>query len=532
MPRGRPPIPRSKEEAFNVRREQVRKNVQAYRKRKQTCFSPGGSAENNDHIKEKAHTFVIEDIGQWNKRTQVQTIHPAIQIPEQQSDPTSYQHVTIQNNCLKETDRIESPVGNDSTQNTDVILLPPEINAAQVSRQQLTSNAALAFSPTAFVTESSKGPHWSQMIPNLVNRNPILDFCIQAICIMQISHANQEHWLLHRSLDFYDRALKSLQVALARPAKQGFQPEIFAATMGLATYELLHGTNAHGRGWMYHIEGAITYLNMFPELNVCTFSHQMSFHFLETICIFDALGSRRPSCFSGSKWWRNSVDRFAGEPYGSLLRMMTSLPRVLQRCDEALLLPPTEDAYAEWSRLLKLTMRLENAFTNWFDKILNVEMPYHDSCIPYPMAVDEIDQLSEIFSSVETDSNISFPNLHAARLYLLYWSSLILLYDSTFKILAKTMSYGRLSPIDEVNFSSTYTATSHTLGTSILRSVPYCTRSMHAVDGKSLVLLPLHIARIHFRDNGYQAEAHECSAWLERLGQKEMTFGLKVKKGL
>lgn len=49
---------------------------------------------------------------------------------------------------------------------------------------------------------------------------------------------------------------------------------------------------------MAHIEGATSYLNMFPDLNVCEFSHEACFHFLETICIFDALGARRPNCVS------------------------------------------------------------------------------------------------------------------------------------------------------------------------------------------------------------------------------------------
>lgn len=43
MPRGRPPILRTKEEALNARREQVRKNVQAFRRRKfELCIANGG----------------------------------------------------------------------------------------------------------------------------------------------------------------------------------------------------------------------------------------------------------------------------------------------------------------------------------------------------------------------------------------------------------------------------------------------------------------------------------------------------------
>ena len=186
-----------------------------------------------------------------------------------------------------------------------LVEIPPEIDAAQVSRQQFTSNAATAFLPArtnrdAFSSET--GPHWAQLIPDLVNRNDVLDSSIQALCLMQISHVKQERWLLRSSLDFYDKALQALQGALAQPT-QAFRAEIFAAAMALATYELLQGTHAgKSRGWMHHIEGASSYFNAFPELDVCSFSHQLSFHFLETICILDALGARKPFCFSTSQW--------------------------------------------------------------------------------------------------------------------------------------------------------------------------------------------------------------------------------------
>ena len=210
--------------------------------------------------------------------------------------------------------------------------LPPEINAAQVSRQQLTANAA-----TAFLSVQEKkntvsweiGPHWSDMIPDLVNRNNILDSFIQALCLMQISHVKQERWLLRSSLMYYDRALQALQEALAQPIR-AFRPDIFATVMALAIHELLQGSDgSQSRGWMHHIEGASSYLNAFPQLDVCSFSHQMSFHCVETICIFDSLGARRPSCFSTTKWWQNTVDRFGDQSYGTLLRMITFLPSVL-----------------------------------------------------------------------------------------------------------------------------------------------------------------------------------------------------------
>lgn len=128
-----------------------------------------------------------------------------------------------------------------------------------------------------------------------INRNDVPDSSIQALCLLQISHVKQERWLLRSSLTLHDRALQALQGALAQPTNS-FKAEIFAAARALAIYEMLQGTNAgKSHGWMYHIEGASSYLNAYPRLDVSYFIHQMSFHFRETICIFDVL---KPEIYS------------------------------------------------------------------------------------------------------------------------------------------------------------------------------------------------------------------------------------------
>ena len=146
------------------------------------------------------------------------------------------------------------------------------------------------------------------------------------------------------------------QGALAQPTK-AFRAEISAAAMALAAYELLQGTNTNdSRGRMHHIEGASSYLNAFPEL----------FHFLELLCIFDALGARKSSCFSTSKWWQGTVDRFGDSIYGASLRMITSLRTVLEQCDESMGLPASVEEYERWSSLIKMASRMESAFLDWF----------------------------------------------------------------------------------------------------------------------------------------------------------------------
>ncbi|CAF9942166.1 hypothetical protein IMSHALPRED_003394 [Imshaugia aleurites] len=529
MPRGRPPIQRTKEEANIARRAQVRRNVQAYRRRKH-C---GSGSEAPQTPPKKPFTFVFE---QWGEQDSPPLLRTELDAPlEHQCDITKRDRGR---RLLHHSDGITASckMNRATTMLKCSAEIPPEINAARVSRQQFTSHAATAFLPMQQNRRgvfSETGPHWVQLIPDLVNRYDVLDSSIQALCLMQISYVKQERWLFRSSLTFYDSALQALRGALAQPNK-AFRIEIFAAAMALATYELLQGIDAsESRGWMYHIEGASSYLNAFPELDVCSFSHQISFHFLETVCIFDALGARKPSCFSTSKWWRSTVDRFGDHIYGSLLRMITSLPTILQRCDESMALAASVEAYERRSTLLQMAFCIERAFLDW------IETTMAQLSLSQPPLVSTIQESCD--SHAETaQPEISFPNIYTARLFLLYWSSMILLYESIADLLRSIESCSefadldasfRCDLLDNAFTLEKYMEISHNFATKIRQSVRFCLQPEIGVIGKTLILLPLWIARNHFakRDDG---QARWCSALLDQLGQSNLTFGLRVRKSI
>lgn len=396
--------------------------------------------------------------------------------------------------------------------------LPQEISGAQVSRQQLASTAVYAFCPT--IQDKSLAPHWSQTVPDLVNRDVVLDLTVQALCFMQISRVRQERWLLQESLRFYNRALKALQEALPK-AKVHFRLEIFAAMMGLSTYELLQGANEQGRGRLFHIEGATAYLEIFPTLDLGAFNHQLSFHFLETICIFDALGSRRPSRLQSSQWWKNSVDKFGGETYGALLRMLTSLPGVLEQCDTVVSLPLGSGTVEQPTKLLRLCLRLEEAFQAWYRQLACGGSTRSSSCTT-PDTVELI-----YYGPLQTlEAEAPFADLETARLYLLYWSAMILLYDSITTLIAKfhaTYPTGSIAaPGPSVNtmaFSEAYTTTSHTFATSILNTISFCLLPSFGITGESLVLLPLSVASKKFRQTGDEDNLAKCEEIYQKLAK-------------
>ena len=529
MPPGRPPIARTKEEALTVRREQIRKNVQAFRKRKRAQM---GSDGNCLVAKEEGDNFVLEELA--HSGNQALSLTPSGKKTSNSVDTKQPEyHLNSSTPCPETAQKPFSkpnlPIM--TTNIDDLTSLPPSVNTGPATLQQLASTVACTFS----LDNAPTAAHWSQMVPFLVNRNRTLDLSIQALCLLQVNHLSRDDNTLPYSLIFYNRAVKSLQSAL-READNMFKLDIFAATMTLGTYELYNGTTRHARGWMLHVEGGMAYLKMFSSMGRCALNHQMAFHFLETVCVFDALGSRKPNLFSRSKWWKDSVDRFGGSAYGPLLRMLTSLPGVLQRCDRAKCLELSTEAIIEWTRLLRLCLRLEDAFLDWFRRTLGGEELKFRYVREVPAIPGSIG--ADIHRLKNLDSNIAYPDFCTARLYLLYWSSIILLYDSI------TMILHRLNPrssatnslhsqitnsIDPFISSEAYKSTSNTFSSSILRSVEFCLDPKHGVVCKSLIILPLYVARNHFREYGDEEGAISCDTWLGSLGQKEMQFGLKAQ---
>ena len=413
------------------------------------------------------------------------------------------------------------------------VALPPEIHAANLSLQQLVSAAITSFAPSQ--PSLATGPQWTQTLPALANIHSTLDLSLQALCLLQIGHVHSQTWLLHQSHSFYDRALKALRVTLLDPRNGPdrthlFRMEIFATAVALAAYELLsqNAGSEGGIGWMAHIEGAVTYLNMFPGLDVLALSHHLSFHFLETICIFDALGARKPNYFSNSKWWRYNVDRLSDQGYGALLRMITTLPSVLEKIDEAQEMVGSEEE-AGWMGLLGLCRKLEAAFLDWFERNLNqnpARKIWTDARNGTCVLLDS--------AHLDMDPDVEFPSVDAARLYLLYWSCMILLYESFMTVHQNLGLDAAVDPsstaIPRPTSSLHYNTTAHAFALKIRYSVRYCLRPGHGIFGKSIIILPLWIARNNLRSCGDE-EAKWCDGVIERLGMRDISFGLKMKSG-
>ena len=506
-----------------ARRTQVRRNVQAFRQRKR---SPTKSNESHEERHEDI-TFVIEDWGQQDSGENTQNASGSKRNRQVEALQPNVDERHKQNGFLKSRKKWKQKTeADESTQFLySLACLPWEINGARVSRQQFVSNVAKPFTQQTAV---SSGLHWAQTIPVMVNRNEILDLCIQAICLMQISHIDHQSWVKHRSLMNYDRAVKKLQKILARRTGK-FQDMIFISVMALAAFELFQGKNSNGLSWIYHVQGAASYLCSCSPLDDDPFLwDQISFHFLESVCVFDALGARKPSTLSKSDWWRKSIDHHNDEIYGAMLRLISSLPVLLEQCDNAMRLSPSTESFDTWSRLVGWNLGLESAFLNWFQTTLK-KVPGFG----YTESATSI--LTNVLGS-GSETEISFPNMYIARLYFYFWECMVLLYDATVGLLRNMDDYidndsaelhtvvGSANEKDNLDF---YTEQSDAYARKIAKSANWCLDPAQGIIGKSVIMLPTWIANVHFQENN-DMQAERCLRTLDQIGQRHLVFGIRI----
>lgn len=532
MARGRKPIQRTKEEAEVTRREQVRRNVQAFRQRKNACRE--GDQSSKQVV--KALTFVQDGRGgdsrdaepgsvdfarqETNRVLETLNLKPDVE-PERSASRSFDVSQTLEIELVQPSGQVDDGY----TQ-----LLPPTISGAVVTRQQFVSHSAQVFLPIGLTLagqDTDTGPHWAQTLPRLVNRDKILDTSIQALCLLQIAQINREEWLFEASRFYYGQALQELSAAISlSPTQKPFRNAVFATALTLSTYELFNGTTENqGMGCKYHLQGASSYLARFSPTNNI-FSDQLLFHFLETICVFDALRSRKASPFVQTRWWDVSLQRFGGNTYGPLLRLMASIPQLMEESDRMIGSLPSTGSREAAMTVLEHLHSLEDRLNSWFDH----------AAATLPRFVNH-----KIISTTVTDralepDDIRFSNLFVARLSLLYWSSIIALQGVTSMVIESL--HFRMEDADKDTLLPPLALDSSLLinnlhvqardsARKVLRSVNFCLQPEYGIVGRSVMLLPLWLAEVHF-DVYSLREAQQCRETLRNLGQVPWSFRTKA----
>ncbi len=563
MARGRKPIPRTKEETLQIRKEQVRRNVRAFRDRKKA-----GEGKDSENVRNGAVTSYY---GRPAKLYHSESFHSVIRTPR--ISFLSHLHVDVPPSAVPYPSATASPTKDDAFDailpprltdepprdrhlsssalqaeagtNSEVnhvgagfqfaskngcnltwhklivaekgtrpapgILLassrvssrlPREVDSAMLTRRQFVANTSTLFVPPdqgELHGVVNLGPHWAKSVVFMGVPSDIVEQSLHPLCLLQIAHLKQDRNLLSASRYYYGQALRALRMC-CRLANVVWR-ELFMCAMILGTYELFNGTGDCCVGWQCHVDGASSYLRRFARFDE-SMTDISYFYYLEAVCIFNPLRERKSSRWSMSTWWRRSIDKYAGETYGSLLRLITPLPAYLEHFDYLANLPSDKDTQNREIVLLNHGCILENQLRTWFENTAK-HVPsfsyeeFADSCVPLDTA-----------TLVPSDVQYSFPSLWVARLYLLYWASVILLLEAMTALVidifegtarkpnspSPACDLGRSSLLEDVNTQTKMFATQ------IRRSTAFCLRPCNGLLGKSIVLLPLGVAQKHLRD--------------------------------
>lgn len=562
MARGRKPIPRTKEEALQTRKEQICRNVRAFRDRKKV-----GEGENNADIRNGGETFsdghhvkichselayleispplasyvphLLVDVQSSAVPHGLSTALSTADDPSNLLSPSTLTDELPRDRHLSSSARPVEPSANSlvtdlgagyqfagksgstlswyNSMVTEKItlpapglllvspgiysLLPREVGSALLTRQQLVANSSTLFAPPNhgnFDGIVDLGPHWAKNVLLIVAPRDVVEESLYPLCLLQIAHLKQDRSLLSASRYYYGQALRALRTC-CRPASVGWR-QLFLCAMTLGIYELLYDTGDGCVGWHCHVNGASSYLTEFAKFD--EFRIDISyFYYLEAVCIFNPLMERKSSRLSTSALWRRSIDQHAGETYGSLLRLITSLPAYLEHFDYLAALPSGTDTQNRKQVLLDHGLLLGRRFEKWCENAARRVPSFYceeDANTLVPL---------ETQNPAPPDAHYSFPSLWIARLYLMYWASVILLLEAMIALvldLCEEIARKPTLPSSSYEFGNQavladMSTQANVFATYIRRSTAFCLRPCNGLAGKSIILLPLSVAQKHLR---------------------------------
>ena len=125
-----------------------------------------------------------------------------------------------------------------------------------------------------------------------------------------------------------------------------------------------------------------------------------------------------------------------------------------------------------------------------------------------------------------------FRNVYIARLFVLYWSCMILLHETTAQVSAHLADPGSHPGSETADHQSHVSAQEcYVFVTNICQSLQYCLLPSHRLIGSTFVVLPMWISR-NYLQYRYPAQAEWCAAALDRLAEQGLNFGLQIESSV
>ncbi|KAI9819123.1 MAG: hypothetical protein M1827_007279 [Pycnora praestabilis] len=430
--------------------------------------------------------------------------------------------------------------------------LPAFVNGKNAFRTQFFGAFMEGYLPEGI--RGNRNPlSWVEIIPDILNPGEALSDALSALSVARIGRLEDDSNLARAAMSLYGKALWELQRALWDETLM-YRDETLAASMVLGMYEVLFGQNV--TAWLSHGGGTARLIQLRgPQLHQTPLAHQLFLGYRFT-GVVQGVHKSEATFLEKQEWMTIPWEGTSKPAEQGLLDLMCQLPGILEKAGNIGSLPNSPETIADSLRLVSRCWELNTSIEHW-QKDMKV-------LYPTPHYWPE-------FSTMHNPANDSeygkvfpiafhFTTLRLAHSYLLYWTSLQLLWSTISDLYDSISNYEpytqkgvhrvaleRSRTSEGFTFHSGYGRSDYGLNLSslpsltekhdvmgcsqnIAQSMEYCMREEVGNLGTYMAMLSLPIAlRSYMDERGKEKETQWCFAMFEMLNSR---VGLSIGKQL
>ncbi|KEF51725.1 uncharacterized protein A1O9_12360 [Exophiala aquamarina CBS 119918] len=283
-----------------------------------------------------------------------------------------------------------------------------------------------------------------QAIGPLRRRNSSLDLAMSALSMVRLGRNCGNEQLHSEGVANYGRVLKDLQNILSSDSR-ALDEQTLASCMILSLFEATEVSGGNVYWWASHVEGVSRLLQLRgSKLHIDEPSHRLFLGFRPTAIIY-ALALRKPTYLGETDWLTTPWTTKSKSDFHYMLDIIAQIPILVNQTERVHEVSQSNISVAKRMELLEEAWDLHRQLEVWYQELRKKVFE--------PLYSERPSSLSWL-SPLPPDLGTVFPTLHfqtfeIARLHLLYWTALLLLYDNILKTI-----YPPLDPNDLSSASS------------------------------------------------------------------------------
>ncbi|KFY81030.1 hypothetical protein V499_00189 [Pseudogymnoascus sp. VKM F-103] len=384
--------------------------------------------------------------------------------------------------------------------------------------------------------------NWVCSLPDLSNREPILDSALAALCLAHIGKTQQDEHALRMARLSYGSALKHFQAAVVRGRRDA---NILSAINCLCIYELYDSALSNAIGFIKHIQGGhLVASDLYPN-DQTPLSEINSFHIFRTMMIYNSFAARKACSLAQ---YRRPVPQQSDLVFPDVLEGLEDttiqIPKLVEQSDLLLHSPYTIESRLLCSDIISQWRTLTYQLNNWYFQLYkNYEAPFE---------YYKTELYASSYHSVRFGSPFTFSSYWIAQSLMHYWAGQVLLCDALAQAISWLRHENTMHPLDsftlgplplltspseqayqdasiELAFSSNLTLCAALIEQSQDRAARTALKGVQYVSAEELGTLsylrscsPLYIAMQHFQKKGLAQELSLCWVAAKHLDKNRL----------